>query len=267
MKLQIKKYKEYANIFWQLLKTDLTVYTKDAFGDIIDTAIVFSSIILIVTYVYPSLGMDKSFGAFYAIGMIASLSFFEIYSTVSSFISDLEGNKKISHSLTIPMPSFLVFIEIAIYHAIRKTFATSIILPLSKLILGSRINLSQLSIVKFVLIFLTLHLAIGFLAIVMASTIARMSKMRQVFVRFLFPLWIFSGIEFPWHILNNIYPRLGKLIFVNPLLYAMEGIRAATFGQGVYLSFWLCFCMLWFFIVLFGYVGVVRFKKRLDFVG
>ena len=56
------------------------------------------------------------------------------------------------------------------------------------------------------------------------------------------------------------------IALLNPLLYPMEGIRAAFFGQGGFISFWFCISMLSFFTILFGFIGIKRLKKRLDFI-
>ena len=58
----------------------------------------------------------------------------------------------------------------------------------------------------------------------------------------------------------------GYLHLVNPLLYVMEGMRAATLGQEGYLPFWFSLAGLTIFTVGFAWDAIRRLQKRLDCV-
>ena len=246
------------------MKTEIYLYSKDFFSDLIDTTIWFTSIILVVSYVYPALGMTKSFGPFYAIGMFATLSFFEIFSTISNYLSDLEGQRTITYHLTLPLPASLVLIKMALIHAFRKAVSGIIILPLCKIALLDRISLLDIQPIKFLLIYISSHIFMGMFAMFMASFVPKMSKVRQVFIRTLLPLWMFSGVEYPLNIIQSVAPSVAKINLLNPLLYVYEGLRTTALNPSEYLSFSTCFLAIWGFIVAFAVIGIWKHKKRLD---
>jgi len=258
--------KSYAKLFWQLLKTDLLIHSQNIIGRIVDLTIWVSLVIFIFSYVFPEFGMSKYFGTFYLVGTIVSTCIFNIWGSTAIVISDFEGNNEISHSLTLPLPSWLYFIKLATGYACQTIITTSIILPLGKIILGSRMSFENISIPKFILIFLSINFFIGVFTLFVTSIPKSMHKIESVWTRILFPLWILGGPEFPWQTINELSPRLATLCLFNPFLYSMEGIRAAVLGQTGFINFWICFSMVWFSTVIFGWLGIRRLKKWLDFV-
>jgi ABC-type polysaccharide/polyol phosphate export permease len=85
-------------------------------------------------------------------------------------------------------------------------------------------------------------------------------------MRFVFPLWYLGAFQFSWAILYRIFPLGGILNLINPMVYVQESMRSALLGAEGYLPFWVSAGMLFFFIILFLWWGIVRLKKRLDFV-
>jgi ABC-type polysaccharide/polyol phosphate export permease len=140
------------------------------------------------------------------------------------------------------------------------------VLPAGKLILGDMFALSQVNIVKFLLIVLILSLFYGALATFVATRIYNMSKIGNVWQRFVFPMWFLGCYQFSWQSLYQAFAPLAYLNFLNPLTYAMEGTRAAVLGQNGFLNYWLCLGMLIFFWLLFVRLGIAALKKRLDVV-
>jgi len=268
LKLRItnKNFKSYFNLFWQLFKTEMILHKQTIVGSIVDTSVFVATLGLVVTYLFPALGMNRDFGAFYIIGIIASVCCFEIFTTISNFLLDIEGDKAINYFAILPMPSWLIFINQAISYACKTMITSAIVLPLGKLLLWNRMDLSNLSTIKFIIMFLSINLFGGVFGIFIASFVDSMRQIGKVWRRFIFPLWIFGGADFPWKVLHNIYPKLGYLALLNPWLYPMEGIRAAVLGQSEYLPFWFSLVMIMIFSLAFGCLGAIRLKKRLDFV-
>ena len=111
-----------------------------------------------------------------------------------------------------------------------------------------------------------MNIFIGFFSIFVASIVKDMGHINKVGIRILFPMWIFGGGQFPWKTIYSLSPKFAYVVFVNPLLYMSEGIHAAVLGQEGYLPFWICLIALWIFTGAFGWLGIARLKKRLDFV-
>ena len=258
--------KSYLNIFWHMLKTDFLIY-KDAITDgFVDATIWFVSTILIFAYVFPAIGMQQTFGPFMAVTSIVSCSFWDIWATSTIFISDMEGNKTINYFLTLPIPHYFVFIKQILGYALKAGIPSLVILPLGKIFLWKQLDLTHFSVPKFILIYILINIFVGAFSLLITSTIKDLHHMGKVGIRFLFPLWSFGGAFYSYKIISTLSPKLGYLNLTNPLLYAMEGIRAAVLGQNGSMNFWLCVIMLTAFTILFAWWGIFRLKKRLDLV-
>jgi len=256
----------YLKVFWELLKTDLSIYKQPIKDAVVDASIWFTCLIVIFAYVYPSIGMTQQFGVFMAVGAIVSCCFWDIWSTTTTFVSDIEGNKTIDYFLTLPIPNFLVLIKQIISYALKAGIPSLIILPLGKLFLWNQMSLAHFSLLRFILIYLLINIFIGAFSLFVTSKIQNLHHMGKVGIRYLFPLWFFGGSNFSWNMIHNLSPIFSYSCLLNPLLYAMEGIRAAVLGQEGYISYWICSVMLTGFIILFSFLGIKNLKTRLDFV-
>ncbi|MCK4650683.1 ABC transporter permease [Candidatus Babeliales bacterium] len=261
-----KKLKSYLKLLLQLLKTDFIILKKNIFNSIINIFISISLLLFVFAYIYPQLGMTKFFGPLFVVSAMVSFCIFEIWATTADFISDLEGNKTISYPLTLPIPSWLYFVKLAIYYACKTMISTAIIIPLGKLLLLNRMDLSHFSPIKFLIIFVNINIFAGFLSLFISGVTKNISNIRRVWTRFLFPLWFLGCADFPWKIAYKFSPKFSYILLINPITSAMEGIRTAVLGQSRFINFWLCFLILSIFTFIFGFLGIKKLKKRLDFV-
>lgn len=262
--MQTQKYSQ-LKLFWELLKTDFFIYKKITLDYFINIAIWLISTVTIFAYIFPYIGMPRAFGTFVAVGCIASAIFWNTWTTSTIFLADIEGEKKINYFLTLPMPNTLILIKQIVSYAIKAGMPALFLLPLIKLFLWNSMSLANFSPMRFAIIFVFIAIFVGAFSLFITSFIKSMNHIENISMRFLFPLWFFSGANYPWQLLYSISPPFAYLSFLNPLLYAMEGSRAAILGQPGYLSFWICALMLIVFTGLFGYVGIIRLKRRLDF--
>jgi len=258
--------KSSAKLFWQLLKTDLIIYKQDII-DLTFNAIIWVSLLtIIISYVYPQFGMFQYFGSFFLVGTIVSICLSNIMSSTARLLVDLEDNNVISYYLTLPNSSWLYFVKLGVGYACKTIVISIIILPLGKLILWDKINFSNLSLYKFFLIYLTINFSMGMITVFMASLIKNIMSIGSLWCRFIFPLWFLGGPAFPWQTIYNLSPKLAILCLFNPLLYLMEGVRAAVLGQHSFINFWICLFVAWAFSIFLGWIGIYRFQKRLDLV-
>ncbi|MFC1841820.1 hypothetical protein ACFLYA_01995 [Candidatus Dependentiae bacterium] len=262
----LSKIKSYFHIFWLLTRADMVVFRQIFWGRIINTLFWSGSVVIVSAFILPSLGMTEKFGEFIVVSSIISGAYWGIWDSSYKILSDLEGEKEIDYKLSLPIPSWMVMFQYAIKHTIERLLPSLIVLPVFKLILGSRMDLSNFSFFKFAFIFITISLFTGFFFLLIASFVESSHKVDNVGIRLLFPLWFFGAGQYSWSVMHGVNSKIGCLILANPLVYAMEGIHAAVLGQQGYISFWVCAAVLWAVILVFGFVGIWKFKKRLDFV-
>ncbi|MDZ4129858.1 MAG: hypothetical protein U1E02_37665, partial [Hydrogenophaga sp.] len=131
----------------------------------------------------------------------------------------------------------------------------------------NRMTLAHLNVLHYVLMFFLLSMFSGFFFLFLTSFTHTMDDVDKIGIRILFPLWFFVAAEFPWKMIyNTLSPFIAYACLANPITYVMEGIHSAALGPEGYLSFWFCCGMLLVLTVACGTIGIMRLKKRLDFV-
>jgi ABC-type polysaccharide/polyol phosphate export permease len=256
----------YLKCFFYLVWKELVVFSKVLRSRIVDSIIIVTTNILVFTYLMPHFGLKTGYGFFIFVGIIPIISFFEVITNVSTFVSDITGNKKISYSLTLPLPSFLVFASIGVGWAFCNMMFTIFLIPIGKLLLWDKFDLSGFSFFKFISIFLTVNLFYGFFALWLSGIIKDMKYMSWIWARVVNPLFMLGGFFYSWGTLYKASKIFGFLNLLNPVIYSLEGFRAAVMGQKGFLSFYFCFLVLWVFIFLFFLHANFLLKRRLDVV-
>ena len=138
--------------------------------------------------------------------------------------------------------------------------------PIGKLLVFKGIDLSTISYPRLIAIFLTSQLFFGFFALWLASILKNLSGLNSLWLRYIAPMWMFGGYTFSWESAYQMNPTLGYFLLINPMIYVMEGMRAAVIGQEGYLPFWSCFIVLWGVILACASHAIYRLKRRLDCV-
>lgn len=251
---------------YYLIQRDLRVFKEEFWGKLFDTSLLLFTTIVIFGYFLPAYGLKSDYGPFLLIGVIGGFGFFEVMGKVSTMIADLEGDRTILYTLTLPIPSWLVFLYFAISWAILSSIMSLLMFPLGKILLFSQFDLGKISLLKLPLIFVMSNLFFGVFALWLVAVLKRMSNLSHLFVRVINPMYSFGGWWYSWMAIYQLSPILGYLHLINPLLYVMEGMRAATLGQEGYLPFWLSLVALTFFTIGFGWDAIRRLQTRLDCV-
>lgn len=252
--------------FLELLRRDLYLFRFDYLKAIINSMIWLICQVIVSNYLMSAMGMGVKYGVFMLAGSLASVSLFRSINSIPVLLSDIEGEGAISYYLTLPLKQYLVFIRYAVSFAINAAINTVTVLFLSKLLMWQVLDLSNLSIVKYGLIFVITHLFIGFFTLLIASYTPSMRYFENVWGRIIFPLWFLGCFQFNWFMLYQQLPIFAYLSLLNPLTYVLEGNRAAFLGQATYINFWVCCVMLIFFILIFAFLSVRKFMRRLDCV-
>ena len=75
------------------------------------------------------------------------------------------------------------------------------------------------------------------------------------------PMIFFGCTYYPWSALNT-FPILQKIVLVNPLVYASEGLRATLVPQFPHLSITAVLVALFSFDILLLVLGLRQFEKK-----
>lgn len=267
--MTITRYKEYLKTVLVLVYADWIVIKENLHNKIIDTWIFVAVNVIITGYILPYFGLSQSFGVFMLCGTVSGIAIAETYSMVAGLVSDITGVQKITYDLLLPMPSWMAFLRIIITSTLQSIMYCVAAIPFGKLLLWNRFAISNINFVGCVLMIVCGSLFAGTFGIVTSSMIKRLEGLSSVWRRFLFPLWFFGGFQFSWASLYAVIPIVAYINLCNPIVYANEGMRDALIGgstPGAYISYYWCVPALLLFSVIYTMWGVLRFKKRLDFV-
>jgi ABC-type polysaccharide/polyol phosphate export permease len=255
-------------LFGWLLWRNLRVLKEDFLNNAIDAMIVPSTFILVGGYILPYLGMPDNYGAFMIVSsLVLMCSFATTWRGSSKLIQDIDSDKAVSYELTLPIPSWLIFVKYAVAYACDAMFLNILTLPLGKLLLWHKFSLAKMSLPKFLIIYVSANLLFAFYAVWIASWAKGMQGFTRYWLRYGSQLMFFSGFQFPWSIFEKASPLFAHINLLNPFVYAFEGARASVLGQEGSLNYWWCLAMMWLYIIIFGYLAKGNFKKRLDYVG
>lgn len=251
-------------VFGLLLWRDLLSFFRDYRGHLFNCLIWITSGVGVHVYLLPEFGLSKDFGTFILASSVASLSFFEVMLNAEFFVADLEGANQISYDLTLPISHAMVFLQRATLFCIRALLLSIVVIPIGKIMFWSRIDLSNFVIWKFILIFLISNIMYGFIGLWLISFIQELEKVVNVWLRIFFPLWFWGGYQFSWQSMFEVSNYLGYVVLANPVIYVIEGTRAAVIGQQGAINFWICLIAASFFCCVFAWRGITLLKRRLD---
>lgn len=253
-------------VFWQLFISELGEVKHVLKDKLIDNLLYMGCFILLFGYIIPLPDQGMQYGPFIAASMIASLSFWDVALGGYGFLMDLEGNKVISYDLIMPIPTNWVFFKKILVSAVKACIVGCYAIPLGKLLLWNQFSLTAIDPIRLIVAFITCNIFFGAFGLWFISMIPSVAKIESWFARLIMPMWFFGATQFSWQSLHHISPTVAYIDLLNPIVYVMEGMRAAVLGQGSFLPFWNCMAVLWALTFILGAWGISILKKRLDCV-
>jgi ABC-type polysaccharide/polyol phosphate export permease len=257
----------YATVFKHLLLEELIDFKNNLLSTVIDITLWLSCTLVVMSYLVPNqFNVAANFGPFMLTGCIATITIFEVYPRTSSALKDFEEDKRILYYLTLPVPSWLIFIKSIIFYTINYALMECITLPIGYAILWQKASIAHIAWFKFFCILITSNLFSAAFTLWLISMIKTHDNMRVAWVRFIFPLWFLGCYQFSWKSMHHLWPLLAYIDLINPLVHIMEGTRAALLGQEGFLSVWMSCVILMILTGLCTWHGIKRLKKQLNFV-
>jgi hypothetical protein len=255
-----------AELFFKLLMTKLIIARHQIMGKLLNVSIWSFCTLVIFGHVMPAMGMPAGFAIVQFAGVLGSAGMFENYGNIATIIMDIAGERSIGYYLTLPVRPWVILLSTASSYALVGIALTIAMIPLGKLILFSSLSLATVAWGKLLTIIILGNLFYGMLAIAIAGHVGEVSKIGNVWSRFIFPLWFFGGFQFNWQAMNKASALCSYAILANPMLYVMEGLKIAVLGQEGHLPWIACLGALTAMTIICWLLAYNRMKKRLDFV-
>jgi ABC-2 type transport system permease protein len=192
--------------------------------------------------------------------MAMSMVFTGIWAVAMPLIAEFQFTREIEDRLLAPIDISWVAIEKVVAGLIQALVAGLTVIPLAWLILRPGLEIHVPNPILFVC--MTLLIA-GFSAcggLALGCSVDQ-QHIGLMFSMVLTPMIFFGCTYYPWSSLAK-FPILQKIVLINPLAYASEGLRATLVPQFPHLSLPLILVALSVFDILLLVVGLRQFRKK-----
>lgn len=191
--------------------------------------------------------------------MAISMVFTGVWAVAMPLIAEFQFTREIEDRLLAPMEISWVAIAKVLSGAMQAIVAGLVVIPAAWLILRPvQLDFSAPLAFALVTILVSLFSACGGLAL---GCSVDQQHIGLMFSMVLTPMIFFGCTYYPWSALNS-FPVLQKIVLINPLVYASEGMRGTLVPQFSHLSLFVVICALAAFDVLLLVAGLRQFRRK-----
>jgi ABC-2 type transport system permease protein len=192
--------------------------------------------------------------------MALSMIFTGVWAVAMPLIGEFQFTHEIEDRLLAPIENDWLAIEKVLFGAVQAIVAGLAVIPAAWLLLrpGVELNLSHPLMFAGITVLVALLSASGGLAL--GCSISQ-TQIGLMFSMVLTPMIFFGCTYYPWSALAN-FPILQKIVLVNPLVYASEGLRGTLVPQFPHLPILVVLIGLLVFDSLLLMIGLRQFRKK-----
>jgi ABC-2 type transport system permease protein len=183
-----------------------------------------------------------------------------IWAVAMPLIGEFQFTREIEDRLLAPMNISWVAIEKVVFGTMQALAAGLMVIPCAWLLLrpGVELKLTAPLLFAAVAVLVALFSAVGGLALGCSIDQTHIGLMFSLVVA---PMIFFGCTYYPWSALAN-FPIMQKIVLVNPLVYASEGLRATLVPQFPHLPIVSAMAGLMFFDAALLTFGLHRFHRK-----
>ncbi len=192
--------------------------------------------------------------------MAISMIFTGVWAVAMPLIAEFQFTREIEDRLLAPIEISWLAIEKVFFGTMQALVAGLVVIPMAWLLLRPGVEFNLHSPVRFacVTLLVALFSACGGLALGCSVNQAHIGLM---FSMVLTPMIFFGCTYYPWSALAH-FPILQKIVLINPLVYASEGLRGTLVPQFPHLPVLAVLIVLTLFDALFLAVGLRQFHGK-----
>jgi ABC-2 type transport system permease protein len=191
--------------------------------------------------------------------MAISMIFTGVWAVAMPLIGEFQFTHEIEDRLLAPIEISWLAIEKVFFGAAQAVVAGLAVIPAAWVLLRPvELNLNSPATFAGITLLVALLSACGGLAL---GCSIDQTKIGLMFSLVLTPMIFFGCTYYPWSALAN-FPILQKIVLVNPLVYASEGLRGTLVPQFPHLPILAVLLGLLIFDVVFLLVGLRQFRKK-----
>ena len=247
--------------FFALLSRDAHVARRNVVPLILQTFLQPMMFVFIFGRVMVSSGyMPAAYKSLLLPGIMAiSMVFTGVWAVAMPLIAEFQFTREIEDRLLAPMDISWLAIEKVFFGTMQALVAGLVVIPAAWLLLRP-VDLSLSSPLTFacVTVLVALFSACGGLALGCSISQTHIGLM---FSMVLTPMIFFGCTYYPWSALAH-FPILQKIVLVNPLSYASEGLRGTLVPQSPHLPVMVVLIALSLFDLLLLAAGLRQFQRK-----
>jgi ABC-2 type transport system permease protein len=192
--------------------------------------------------------------------MAISMIFTGVWAVAMPLIGEFQFTHEIEDRLLAPIENHWLAIEKVCFGAAQAVVSGLAVIPAALLLLrpGVELNLESPLMFAGVTLLVALMSASGGLAL---GCSVGQNQIGLMFSMVLTPMIFFGCTYYPWSALAS-FPILQKVVLVNPIVYASEGLRGTLVPQFPHLPVIAVFLGLVIFDALLLVVGLRQFRRK-----
>lgn len=251
-----------AKTFFALFARDVHVARRNAVTLIIQTMLQPLMFVFVFGQVLTRTGMmSASYKGILLPGIIAiSMTMTGVQAVAMPVIAEFQFTREIEDRLMAPIRTEWLAVEKILAGMLQALIAGAVVALPARLLLGSDLGIStgHLGMVMLIALLVALFSAAGGLTL---GCSVGMTQVGLMFSIILAPMLMFGCVYYPWASLAS-FPILQKLVLLNPLVYASEGLRGTLAPQYPHIETTVIIAVLALIDVVLVVVGLQRFEKK-----
>lgn len=192
--------------------------------------------------------------------MAISMVFTGVWSVAMPLIAEFQFTREIEDRLLAPIQISWLAIEKVVFGTLQSLLAGLAVIPAAWLLLRPGVELDLRSPLSFAVVTVLVALFSSGGGLALGCTVDQ-THIGLMFSLVLTPMIFFGCTYYPWSALDH-FPILQKIVLVNPLVYASEGLRGTLVPQFPHLSLLAVFIALLLFDGLLLGVGLRQFRGK-----
>ena len=247
--------------FWALFARDAHVARRNFVPLLLQTFLQPMMFVFIFGRVMVRSGyMPESYKSLLLPGIMAiSMIFTGVWAVAMPLIGEFQFTHEIEDRLLAPIENSWLAIEKVLFGAVQAVVAGLVVIPAAWLLLRPvELNLPSPLTFAGVTLLVALLSASGGLAL---GCSVSQTQIGLMFSMVLTPMIFFGCTYYPWSALGS-FPILQKVVLVNPLVYASEGLRGTLVPQFPHLPVLAVIVALVVFDAFFLMFGLRQFRKK-----
>jgi ABC-2 type transport system permease protein len=192
--------------------------------------------------------------------MAISMIFTGVWAVAMPLIGEFQFTHEIEDRLLAPIKNDWIAIEKVLFGAAQAVVAGLGVIPAAWLLLRPGVDLNLQSPLMFAGVTLLVALLSACGGLALGCSIGQ-NQIGLMFSMVLTPMIFFGCTYYPWSALAN-FPILQKVVLVNPLVYASEGLRGTLVPQFPHLPAIAVLLALLVFDALLLMVGLRQFRHK-----